>query len=109
MILSTRNRGTTGPSSAAYGYMAGTSQAAPYVAAAAATVKAVDPSLSVAQVRDILTTTTRPISASGMGTGILDTAAAVRKAQSTVAVPAPAPTTPPTPTPRPPRSRLFDL
>lgn len=74
-ILSTLNSGTTTPSSETYAYYAGTSMAAPHVAALAAMVLSVDPSLTPDEVKDLITDNARPLPGScsgGCGAGIID-------------------------------------
>lgn len=105
-ILSTWNSGTTVPSSAAYGWMVGTSMAAPHVAGVAALVKAAKPSLTVAQLTELLTSTAKDAvscTADACGAGIVDAPAAVAAAGSS---PSATPTPTPTPTPSPSAERL---
>lgn len=68
-----------------YFFYTGTSMASPHVAGVAALVRAVNPSLTNAQVRSILETTAEDIGASGwdqyFGWGIVDALAAVQAAQ----------------------------
>jgi|GEM_PF-313185 len=54
MILSTHNSGTQGPSSDNYGWLQGTSMAAPHVAGLAALIKSVDGSLTPAEVEQMI-------------------------------------------------------
>jgi subtilisin family serine protease len=70
-----------------YGYGSGTSFAAPQVSGAAALVWAANPQLRAAQVASILeqTASGRGSWNAGLGYGVLDVAAAVAKAQTTVA------------------------
>lgn len=79
-IISTwlNNPGAHSNSGYGYGWMAGTSMAAPYVAATAALMLSLKPNLTVVQIEQILTGTAR--SSSGCpqcGSGILDAAAAI--------------------------------
>lgn len=76
MVAVMRNNNT-------YGYGAGTSFAAPHVAAAAALVWRADPNLSAAQVQNILIATAKPIGTRGntrTGAGALDASAAYERA-----------------------------
>lgn len=59
-IVSTTNTGTTGPSTAGYGAVSGTSFAAPQVAGAAALMWAANPALTLAQVEAGLKASARP-------------------------------------------------
>lgn len=84
-IVSTSNTGTTVPDKEAYSYKRGTSMAAPHVAGIAALMLSVDPSLTPAQVEQILKGTARPFPGTcngGCGFGIVDATAAVKPAQS---------------------------
>jgi serine protease len=78
-VLSTYNSGTTTPGSDTYGYLQGTSMAAPHVAGVAALILEVKPTATPDEVESILKTTTRsfPATCSNCGTGIVDAAAAV--------------------------------
>lgn len=82
-----------------YGRLAGTSMAAPHVSALASLIWSVNPSLPVAQVANIITSTVRDIGPPGkdgeFGYGLIDARAALVKASE------PAPTPTPTPTPIP--------
>ena len=131
-MLTTTNSGTQGPLVNTYTYneaAVGTSFATPLVAGVAALLYARDPSLTAAQVRTALTSTTRPFPSSGSGTGVnacpapvagtevlecycttstcgtgmLDARAAVASvgAPPPAPTPAPAPAPAPTPTPTP--------
>lgn len=84
-ILSTLNDGSTTPGAETYGYMQGTSMAAPHVAGAAALIMSANPDLTPADVEAILKQTARPLPGScdtgGCGAGLVDAAAAVRVAQ----------------------------
>ena len=79
-VLSTINSGQRTPESATYGWMQGTSMAAPHVAGVAALMKSANPSLTPAQIEATLKQTARPASGScsGCGAGLVDAAAAVR-------------------------------
>jgi len=65
-----------------YGTMAGTSQATPHVAGVVALMLAVKPTLTPAQIKNILISTARPAPANcpGCGAGIVDATAAVKAA-----------------------------
>lgn len=81
-ILSTFNSGTTTPAKEAYGYMQGTSMAAPHVAGVAALMLSVNPLLSPAQIEQTLRDTARPLPGTcsgGCGTGIVDANAALTR------------------------------
>ena len=89
-ILSTLASGTQSDrGSPVYGYYQGTSQAAPQVAGTVALMLAANPSLTIAQIHDILVGTAKPF-ASGTscatqgncGSGILNAGKAVEDAQS---------------------------
>ncbi len=84
MIHSTVNSGRTSPASATYGGMNGTSMATPYVAGVVALLLERKPSLTPDQVGAMLRDTARPFPSycvGGCGTGIVDAAAAVRRAR----------------------------
>lgn len=77
-IASTVNAGTREPTSEGYAYMAGTSMAAPHVAAMAALMLEVNPSLTPAQVTSYMVNNARPLPGAcsgGCGAGIIDPAA----------------------------------
>lgn len=82
-ILNTVNDGLTSPTTPNYARMSGTSMATPQVAAVAALVLSLQPTLSLADLRSRLLTTTRAFptgsacSTSICGTGIVDAGAAV--------------------------------
>jgi serine protease len=81
-VLSTLNNGATTPGADAFAFFQGTSMATPHVAGVAALILSRNPSLSAAQVENILRTTTRPFPATcnQCGTGIVNAAAAVAAA-----------------------------
>ncbi|SDH87189.1 serine protease [Arthrobacter subterraneus] len=84
-ILSTVNSGTSAPAGATYGYMQGTSMAAPHVAGVAALMLSVNPLLSPAQIEQTLRDTARSLPGTctgGCGTGIVDADAAVARVAS---------------------------
>lgn len=82
LILSTVNSGTKTPKSPAYGYMEGTSQATPHVAAIAALMLSTNPNLTPSQVESILKQSVKPARCySGCGTGIVDARKAVQTAR----------------------------
>lgn len=84
-IRSTVDSGTEEPEGWAYGYERGTSMAAPHVTGAVAMILSVNPALSPASVKTVLTSTTRALPSSGTyatcvgrcGAGLLDVKAAV--------------------------------
>ncbi|MGE0192184.1 MAG: S8 family serine peptidase [Planctomycetota bacterium] len=75
---------TTEPSAAGHLRIMGTSQAAPHVAAAAALVMSVDPTLTAAEVRALLRATARDLTPLGddvgTGSGLVQVGAAVQRA-----------------------------
>lgn len=82
-ILSTLNTGETTPGTETYAFMQGTSMAAPHVAGVAALMLSANPTLSSAQVEQLLRNTARPLPGScfgGCGTGLVDANAAVAAA-----------------------------
>ncbi len=83
-ILSTGRDETVSPSRPGEMILSGTSMAAPQVAAAAALLLSVDPSLDAAQLKSILTSTARDVNLVGpdpeTGAGLLQVGEAVRKA-----------------------------
>ena len=95
-ILSTWNDGATVPGAGTYGYMQGTSMAAPHVAGAAALIMTANRGLAPAQVEEILRSTARPLPGTcapgGCGAGLVDAGAAVRAANPDWQQPAPGPT-----------------
>ncbi len=99
-ILSLYNNGLKSPTSDAFAFFSGTSATAPQVAGAVSLMLAANPTLSAAQVRNILIATARAFpsgsncSTSRCGAGILNVNAAVRQAAATpTTTPAPADTT----------------
>lgn len=84
-VLSTGASDAGGTIEMQYRFENGTSMASPHVAGLAALLLTVNPSLTPADVRDILETTARDLGASGrdntFGYGLIDAAAAVREAQ----------------------------
>ena len=83
MILSTLNNGETTPAAPTYGYMEGTSQAAPHVSAVVALMVAANPRLTPARIEEILKQSVNPAKCtSSCGTGIVDARKAVKAAKS---------------------------
>lgn len=83
MILSTLNNGETTPAAPTYGYMEGTSQAAPHVSAVVALMIAANPNLTPARIKEILKQSVNPAKCkTGCGTGIVDARKAVKAAKS---------------------------
>lgn len=86
-ILSTVNGSSDRPNNtSALQYLQGTSMAAPHVSAAVALMKSANPSLSPAQIRQILRSSTKSVSSCWAGSGacqagVLDAAKAVRMAR----------------------------
>ena len=93
-VLSTYNTGTTTPGADTYGYLQGTSFAAPHVAGIASLMLSANPNLNPSQVRSILQSTARifppgsTCNTSLCGAGIVNAAAAVTQARD-LASPAP--------------------
>ena len=80
-ILSTLNSGTTTQGSETYAYYAGTSMAAPHVAALAADVLSLNPALTPDQVKNLITANARALPGScsgGCGAGIIDALATLQ-------------------------------
>lgn len=83
-VLSTLNTGTTVPASDTYTFYQGTSMATPHVAGVASLLLSVNPSLTPAQVQQVLQSTAKSFpsgsscSTSICGSGIVDAGAAVR-------------------------------
>ncbi|STD13925.1 Extracellular basic protease precursor [Dermatophilus congolensis] len=93
-IISTVNSGTTTPAKATYGPMVGTSQATPHVAAVAAMLSALSPSMTPEQIKTTLVNTTHPFAVQPnvpMGSGILDAAKAVAAITGNTPIPTPVP------------------
>lgn len=86
-----------------YGSKSGTSMAAPHVTGAAILTRQANPTLSPAQVMDVLKATARELSCDrACGAGGVDADAAVTEARARVVAPTPTPTPSPTePTPTP--------
>ncbi|MFZ6688770.1 S8 family peptidase [Undibacterium sp. SXout11W] len=81
VILSTLPTGkTTSTSDTSYGLMIGTSQATPHVSGVIALMLAIKPTLTPAQIKNILISTARqaPANCPGCGSGIVDATAAVK-------------------------------
>jgi serine protease len=84
-VLSTYNAGTQGPGSAAYGYMSGTSMAAPHVSGVVSLLLSLKPALTPAQILQILRKTAKPFAVGVTnscttalcGSGIVDAGAAL--------------------------------
>ncbi|HSW45442.1 MAG TPA: S8 family serine peptidase [Phycisphaerae bacterium] len=93
-VLSTGASDLGGTIDYQYVFSAGTSMAAPHVAAVAALVLAANPDLSAGEVRDILESTARDLGSTGkdnqFGFGLVDAAAAVREAYRRAGVNPPA-------------------
>lgn len=81
-VLSTYNAGSSTPSSDSYGYLQGTSMAAPHVAGVAALIKQAKPDATPDEIETILKSTARsfPAQCTNCGSGIVDAAAAVSEA-----------------------------
>ncbi|MFF0990425.1 S8 family serine peptidase [Kocuria nitroreducens] len=82
-ILSTANAGSARPGGGSYSYKYGTSMASPTVAGIVALVREADPSLSPAQVKEVLVATARPLPGhctGGCGAGLVHPRAAVARA-----------------------------
>ncbi|WCC80468.1 S8 family peptidase [Cutibacterium equinum] len=83
LILSTVNTGKTTPQAPAYGYMEGTSQAAPHVSAVAALMLSANPNLSPDQIEAILKQSVNYARCdAACGTGIVDARKAVASARN---------------------------
>ncbi len=101
-ILSTLNSGTTSPGADTYAKYQGTSMAAPHVAGVASLMLSAEPSLSPAQVSQLMQDTARAFpsgstcgGSTSCGVGIVDAAAAVAAAGGTTPPPPPPPPPPP--------------
>lgn len=82
-ILSTANAGSARPGDGSYSYKYGTSMASPTVAGVVALVRETDPSLSPAQVKEVLVATARALPghcSGGCGAGLVHPRAAVARA-----------------------------
>ncbi|MFE7629396.1 S8 family serine peptidase [Kocuria sp. NPDC057446] len=82
-ILSTADAGSSRPGGGTYTYKYGTSMASPTVAGVVALVRETDPSLSPAQVKEVLAATARPLPGAcpgGCGAGLVNPRAAVARA-----------------------------
>lgn len=79
-VISTFNAGLTKPGADIIAGDAGTSMAAPHVAGIVALMKAVRPSLTAQEAKDVLVATARefPVKCDGCGSGIVDATAAVK-------------------------------
>ena len=107
-IASTVDRSETTPQEPAYGYMMGTSQAAPHVSGTIALLRAINPSLTTEEATTLLQSTSTPLSncdRDACGTGIINATAAVNELAARGTDPAPdpspAPSTGPGPDPSP--------
>ena len=79
-IASTVDKSETSPEEPAYGYMMGTSQAAPHVSGTLALLRAIDPALTTEEATTLLQNTSTPLSncdRDSCGTGIINATAAV--------------------------------
>jgi serine protease len=82
-VLSTLNTGTTVPGAGTYGYLGGTSMAAPHVSAVVSLMVSIDQTLNLAQILQILQDSAHPFAVgsgcnpSNCGSGIVDAAAAL--------------------------------
>ena len=93
-IASTVDRSETTPQEPAYGYMMGTSQAAPHVAGTIALLRAIKPSLTTEEATTLLQSTSTPLSncdRDSCGTGIINATAAVDELAEQGADPGPDP------------------
>lgn len=78
-IYSTVNTGVRTQSSAGYGWMQGTSMAAPHIAGLAALMYQADPTITPSKVLSVIKSTAKPMTCSkGCGAGLADAAAAVK-------------------------------
>lgn len=91
-VLSTLNTGTTIPGSDSYDFYQGTSMATPHVAGITSLLLSVDPSLTPAQVQQVLQNTAKPFpsgsscNTSICGSGIVDAGRAVRSITRDVSI-----------------------
>ncbi|MFC2359255.1 MAG: S8 family peptidase [Actinomyces dentalis] len=93
-IASTVDRSETTPQEPAYGYMMGTSQAAPHVAGTIALLRAIKPTLTTEEATALLQNTSTPLSncdRDSCGTGIINATAAVDELAKQGADPGPDP------------------
>ena len=93
-IASTVDRSETTPQEPAYGYMMGTSQAAPHVSGTLALLRAIDPALTTEEATTLLQNTSTPLSncdRDSCGTGIINASAAVDELVSRGTDPGPDP------------------
>jgi serine protease len=92
-VLSTLNTGLLGPEADTYGFYQGTSMAAPHVTGIVSLMLSVNPSLTPAQVLNILQSTATPFPAgsgclpNNCGSGLVNAMAAVTKAKGGVMAP----------------------
>ena len=94
LIASTVDRSETTPQEPAYGYMMGTSQAAPHVAGTIALLRAIKPTLTTEEATALLQNTSTPLSncdRDSCGTGIINATAAVDELAEQGADPGPDP------------------
>jgi len=91
-VLSTYNTGTTTPGDSAYAWMTGTSMSAPHISGVASLLYLVSPSITPAQVLQVLQDTATPFPAGSScstaicGSGIVNAGEAVAKPTATVLV-----------------------
>lgn len=93
-IASTVDKSETSPEEPAYGYMMGTSQAAPHVSGTLALLRAIDPALTTEEATTLLQNTSTPLSncdRDSCGTGIINASAAVDELVSRGTDPGPDP------------------
>ena len=93
-IASTVDKSETSPEEPAYGYMMGTSQAAPHVSGTLALLRAIDPALTTEEATTLLQNTSTPLSncdRDSCGTGIINATAAVDELVSRGTDPGPDP------------------
>ena len=93
-IASTVDKSETSPEEPAYGYMMGTSQAAPHVSGTLALLRAIDPALTTEEATTLLQNPSTPLSncdRDSCGTGIINATAAVDELVSRGTDPGPDP------------------
>ena len=93
-IASTVDKSETSPEEPAYGYMMGTSQAAPHVSGTLALLRAINPALTTEEATTLLQNTSTPLSncdRDSCGTGIINATAAVDELVSRGTDPGPDP------------------